>query len=101
MAASGLWTTPGDLAKFIIELQRSLNGEANNVLSQKTASTLLAPSASGRFGFGIEITARDTNHYFGHGGTNEGFTCRFIASLEGGKRIVIMTNGGRGTRFEH
>jgi CubicO group peptidase (beta-lactamase class C family) len=33
MGAAGLWTTPSDLARFLIELQLSLRGESNNVLS--------------------------------------------------------------------
>src|SRR5271156_1404960 len=35
MAAAGLWTTPSDLARYLIEVQRSLKGEASHVLSQK------------------------------------------------------------------
>ena len=34
MAAAGLWTTPSDLGRLIIEDQRSLKGDANHVLSQ-------------------------------------------------------------------
>ena len=33
MVAAGLWTTPSDLALWIIEMQRSLKGQANHVLS--------------------------------------------------------------------
>src|SRR5579864_5218810 len=32
MAAAGLWTTPTDIARYAIEVRRSLNGQANHVL---------------------------------------------------------------------
>ncbi len=41
MAAAGLWTTPSDLARWIIEMQNSLLGKANHVLSFEMTRTML------------------------------------------------------------
>ncbi len=41
MAAAGLWATPSDLARYIIEVQRSLKGQSNRVLSQDMTKQML------------------------------------------------------------
>jgi CubicO group peptidase (beta-lactamase class C family) len=41
MAAAGLWTTPTDLARYAIEIQRSLRGDANHVLSAEMTQQML------------------------------------------------------------
>jgi CubicO group peptidase (beta-lactamase class C family) len=99
MAAAGLWTTPTDLAKFALEVQRSLKGESNKVLSQKTVRLMvtkqisIAPSQDMALGFFLQ----DNDNYFGHGGQDIGFICQLIARKDGGYGAVVMTNSdGRG-----
>jgi hypothetical protein len=41
MAAAGLWTTPTDLARYAIEIQVSLRGHANHVLSPEMTKEML------------------------------------------------------------
>ncbi|HEY6333875.1 MAG TPA: serine hydrolase domain-containing protein, partial [Blastocatellia bacterium] len=43
MAAAGLWTTPSDLARFAIEIQRSFEGQSNKVLSASMTKLMLTP----------------------------------------------------------
>jgi CubicO group peptidase (beta-lactamase class C family) len=40
MAAAGLWTTAGDLARFAIAIGRSIRGEAGTLLSKDMASRM-------------------------------------------------------------
>lgn len=92
-AAAGLWTTPTDLARFVIELQRAYAGESDDVLSQEMARAMLTPDDND-WGLGPGITGGGER--FGHGGANAGFRCQFVAFIEGGKGAVIMTNSDNG-----
>ena len=70
MAAAGLWTTPSDLARYAIEVEQSLEGKANHVLSVEMTRQMLTPGI-GHWGLGVEIGGTISNPYFSHGGANE------------------------------
>ncbi|RZN78870.1 MAG: class A beta-lactamase-related serine hydrolase [Winogradskyella sp.] len=93
MAAAGLWTTPTDLSKYIIEMQKSLKGESNKLLSKDMTKKMMTPYLEGEAtGFGVFISEILDKKYFQHGGSNEGFKCHYYASLENGNGVVIMVN---------
>jgi len=93
MAAAGLWTTPSDLARFAIDLQRAHAGESGSVLSREMATKMLTRGLN-NWGLGPALTSDGAR--FGHGGANEGFRCALTAFIEGGRGAVIMTNSDRG-----
>ena len=43
MAAAGLWTTPSDLARFALGLERALEGKPGSVLSKEMAAKMVTP----------------------------------------------------------
>lgn len=96
MAAAGLWTTPSDLARFAIEVQKSAIGESNRVLSRTTVQEMLSPVGVGDFAVGFTIEKRGQGWYFSHGGSNWGFQCTLVAHKIHGYGLAIMTNGDRG-----
>jgi CubicO group peptidase (beta-lactamase class C family) len=96
LAAAGLWTTPTDLAKFAIEVQKSLRGEANNVLSPTMIKEMLSPVGVGDFTVGFRITKEGEGWYFSHGGGNWGFRCLLYAHKVKGYGFAIMTNAENG-----
>jgi len=98
MAAAGLWTTPTDLALYAIEIQRSLYGDANHVLSvEMTKQMLLA--GQGDYALGLKIGGSPENPYFTHGGINAGFENSFVAYRRTGGGAVVMTNAQGGQQL--
>jgi CubicO group peptidase (beta-lactamase class C family) len=92
----GLWTTPADLARFAIEIQKSLRGESNKILTAETAGLMVSPQALGPMGLGMSVQRRDGAVYFSHSGGNVGFRCFLGASEKGGYGAAIMTNSDNG-----
>lgn len=98
MAAAGLWTTPSDLARYIIEVQRSLHGQANHVLSQQMTQQMVQPG-KGSWGLGVQIGGTAARPYFSHGGSNAGFEAFFFGYEDGSDGAVVMTNAQGGSRL--
>src|SRR5260370_27722607 len=100
MAAAGLWTTASDLARYGIEIQRSLSGKSNRVLSQDFTRQMLTPG-KGNWGLGLEIGGSTNDPYVSHGGVNAGFEALLVAYEHHGDGAVIMANARGGTALAY
>jgi CubicO group peptidase (beta-lactamase class C family) len=98
MAATGLWTTPSDLCRYIIEVQNSLKGKANHVLSQAMTQQMLTPG-KGSWGLGLQLGGSADNPWFSHGGVNAGYESLFVGYDHTGDGAVVMTNAQGGSRL--
>ncbi|MEX0675502.1 MAG: serine hydrolase domain-containing protein [Pirellulales bacterium] len=95
MAAAGLWTTPGDLATFAIDLSKSFTGKGGKLLSQNTVRQMLT-AEKGTYGLGLAVRGEGEALAFSHGGANEGYRCLMIAYPATGQGLAIMTNSDTG-----
>lgn len=95
MAAAGLWTTPSDLARVAIEVQKSKAGNSNKILSAQMINKMLTPQFGG-WGLGFALQGKNDLFRFSHGGANEGYRCLLVAYADTGQGAVIMTNSDRG-----
>jgi hypothetical protein len=107
MAAAGLWTTPSDLGRLALDLQRAISHEKGTLLSHDTVQQMLTPHANagdrGRVGLGVFIERATSGIRFGHPGDNEGYTARWISLAgdeHGGRGAVVMTNSDAGWSFQ-
>ena len=99
LAAAGLWTTSPDLARFGIELQKSLQGRSNRVLSRAMAQEMASPVGVGPFAIGMQMDKIGEGWYLNHGGSNWGFQCLLFVHKIKGYGFAAMTNADSGGRL--
>ena len=92
MAPAGLWTTSEDLAKFAINIQKTLKGDSEKGLSKELTREMLTPFVEDFIGIGIFLNKKKDQIYFGHGGWNEGFSSEMLAHKDKGYGVVVMIN---------
>lgn len=96
-AAAGLWTTPSDLARVIVDVHDALSGRPSRVLTIDGARMMLTPrfvagDPSRHIGVGFFLDDRRGARYFTHGGVDEGFDALLVATADGAKAAVLMAN---------
>jgi CubicO group peptidase (beta-lactamase class C family) len=91
-AAAGLWMTPTDLCRYIIDMQLAYKGQPSKVLNPDMVKRHLTPYSKGNAAMGTFVNNKDGVLYFGHGAGNDGFCGQFVGSLEDGNGIAIFLN---------
>lgn len=94
-AAAGLWTTPSDLARVLIDVQQAVAGKPGTRLSRAMASTMLT-RGQGEYGLGFFVEDLGDRTSFSHSGGNEGFRAQIYAYTRSGQGAVVLTNSDNG-----
>ena len=107
MAAGGLWTTPTDLARLVIELQRTKAGKSEKILSAQSTNEMFSgqmkdfpvATVSQRYarqitnqGIGFRLEGNGASARFSHHGGNEGYRGFIVAYVNSGEGAIVMTN---------
>jgi hypothetical protein len=97
LAAAGLWTTPSDLARFVVEILKSYAGASNAVLSVEMTRQMLTPSPPGGwYGLGFYLIEAEGRMRFQHPGWNEGYHAFVGGEVSTGEGVAWMSNGENG-----
>ena len=104
LAAAGLWTTPGDLARYAIAVQRAYRGAPDAILGAELARQMLTPADrldAARSG-GLELPRRSGSVLGGRPEAErlrpqrrrtKAFKCHLLAHRDAGCGAAVMTNG--------
>lgn len=95
LAAAGLWTTPTDVARFVIGLNDAYAGRSEAVLKQATARAMLTEARDG-WGLSLMVAGQGRDLSYNHSGANDGFRALMVSFPERDQGVVVMTNGDRG-----
>ena len=119
-ASGGLTTTPTDLAKFVIALQKALQGQSQGAITPRIAEAMMTrqpgrvlgecfltddpgeKACRSSWGLGLDVNltkyfahqpdGAPTGNYFGHTGFNSGYLALLMGSKTDGNGIAILVN---------
>ncbi len=95
-AAGGMWSTPSDIAKFVINISNSFLGNANSFIPKSLATQMLTRQQNSDFGLGVVVNGEGATLNFRKAGHNLGYHNQMIMFPNSGKGVVIMTNSENG-----
>jgi CubicO group peptidase (beta-lactamase class C family) len=93
LAVAGLWSTPSDLARYIIAVQQWHAGARRGLIGPNLTKQMLSPQI-GHAGLGVVLSGDGEHVRFGHDGFNEGYESSIVGYIHGGRGAVVMANSG-------
>ncbi|MEG0927424.1 serine hydrolase domain-containing protein [Chryseobacterium sp.] len=104
IGASGVWSTPTDLAKLSIEIQNALRNKNNKVISyqvaKKVTKVTALKNAVGGWSYGWQKSVAYNNYdWLMCSGSNTGVGGSIFATMEDGNGFVSLANGEKPNRI--
>src|ERR1044072_2290131 len=94
IAPDGLWTTPADLARYLLDMSRAFKGQSSGILPSGLVNQMVS-SPENR---GVWSNPDDPNGWY-FTGHNDGYCAEMIMFPGKGQGIVVMANGDYGSRL--
>jgi len=99
-AASGLWTTPSDLAKILIAFYHAKEGMTESFLSTNLCHQMVTEIPdSNQYGLGPGVGVYKGEKIMEHTGSNDSYKAYFAFFYEKGNGYVAVSNGSNGMDF--
>jgi len=95
LAAGGLWTTPGDVARMLIAIAHSTRSEHGALLGPVAAGQMMT-RGPGNWGLGVDLGQPGYTLRFGHTGHNVGFASEYVMFPRTCQGAVVMTSADEG-----
>lgn len=97
LAACGIWTTPNDLAKLLLDIMNAVKGQSKIGLTATQINELFRPQGSKEWtGLGVFLDGADEKLEFSSLGWGVGFQCMLVAYPYLEKGMIMMTNTDTG-----
>lgn len=96
LAAAGLWSTPTELAKFLLALCEAKRGAPGALLTPALVGEMLTPVDGLGYGLGGIVRGEGRERIFTKRGHNTGFHSYMLVFPETGQGGVLMTNSENG-----
>ena len=97
LAAAGLWSTPTDLARLLVEIARAYRGAGGRLLDRGMARAMLARQNGGPYGLGGAVAGSGRGLVLMKSGQNVGCQGYMLVFPEAGHGLVVMTGSDNGT----
>ena len=97
LAAAGLWSTPTDLAKLLVEIARAYRGAGGGLLDGRMARAMFARQNGGPYGLGGAVAGSGRGLVLMKSGQNVGYQGYLLVYPETGQGLVVMTGSDNGT----
>lgn len=98
-AAAGLWSTPTDLAKLLVQLADIWQGLSSIFLRRHTLEEMLTPQNRGPYGLGGAVAGDGAALVLMKRGQNVGYQGYLILYPASGQGLVVMTNSDNGSKL--
>lgn len=95
LAANGLWTTPGDLARLLVAVAQAQRGTSQRFLNRNSVREMMM-RGHGDWGLGVDLGDPKGPRRFGHTGHTVGFTSEYVMFPDTCQGAVVMSNADEG-----